>query len=343
MKKIRSFPKYYKIQQRRLRRFLAAVERKHPRIYFARKLRKDRKKVLNELNYAEITAPPNFSLVNHPDDLIDFLEHLRVLVFQRNNVVIDLSKIVDVTNDALIAMLAVINDQKSKKHLNVTVYKPNDTNVQERFMESGISEQIPSLQGLTPPNLGRIRQINGLRADLKKANELIGFATRKIFGQKRSLKDVQRVFSECIDNTAGHANPEKQLSEMWWATVFCDLKKGVAYFSLLDNGIGIFESLKMQWPKELGLFVKYRTNTALLKAIFEGEVLSRTGLSNRGNGLPGIYKARARNQIRRLVVITNNVFADFDKGEYRKLNRSFRGTFYYWEVHNENNDQGKQN
>ena len=339
MKKIKSFPKFLKYQRQRQKRALKNSRRK--------KLLNSITAIYSSYNYLQIyedrgfqsIVPPYlFSMVRNPELMIRFLNKLKLAVYNGRNVVLDFSNVIDISNDGFIALLSVIQDSKVPKTVIVNAIIPRDYKVKKRLMECGISEASTGLQTITPKS-GRFRQKSSLTADTEEANELIQFATRQIYGKKKELKDVQRILSECIDNTTYHANPTKRLAERWWGTVFFDEEEDTAYFSILDNGIGIIESLRVNWMGALKLKIKYSSNVELMRDIFKGGILSSTRESNRGNGLPNIFRARSRRQFSRLICITNNVYIDFDKDDYRLLENSFSGTFFYWEVSDDaNND-----
>jgi hypothetical protein len=334
MRKIRNFPRYRKSQERAHRRYLYLNHRKRRESTFRKGRLKTKEKLVRSRSLA-IPAPPNFSFINNTEGMIIFLDRLRVALDLKQSVLVDLSEVVEITNDALIAMLSVIQDPRVANNVEAFVKLPEESSkVAARLRESGIREQFAGLQDVVPAKHGRIRNKWSLEADTSKANELIAFATKEVFGRKKQLRDVQRILSECVDNTTFHASGkrDRKLHEAWWATVFCEGNPKVAYFSVLDNGVGIAEHLKINWLNQLKLLKKYQTNPDLLKAVFEGAVLSSTGLSNRGNGLPAIFRARSRGQFSALIVITNNVYIDFDQGLYRELPKPFRGTFFYWEV-----------
>ncbi len=332
MKKIRNFPSYIKLLRRRKKR---AFKKTRKRYYAKAFTNID---VLKQIGYVYMIAPNNFSLVNNPNIMIWFLNRLKKIVSEGKSVLLDFADITEVTNDGLISLLSIIQDGRVPSNVRIKAKKPKDQKLRKRLKESGISQESTGLGSEAAAKYGRFRQKSSLSADMEEANELIKFATKEIFGRRDTLKDVQRIFGECIDNTTYHANPKKPMAERWWGTVFCNNKTKTAYFSVLDNGVGIIESLKVGWAKKIEFLFSYENNAALLRAVFQGGVLSSTGQSNRGNGLPNIFKARERRQFTRLIVISNNVYVDFDKDNYQLLQHSFNGTFFYWEVRNEDDD-----
>ena len=70
----------------------------------------------------------------------------------------------------------------------------------------------------------------------------------------------------------------------------------------------------------------------MVRWLFVGDVGSRTDLPGRGKGLPKIARAHADGEIKRLVVLSNRVYANFETKEFRKLNEEFSGTLLYWEI-----------
>lgn len=332
MKRIKDFPRYRKLQEQRARRTEVTRRRRYfssGRGYSAAEIRRH---VAQAANIQVVYAPEIFSFVNNTERMIAFISDLKDTIYRmKRSAIIDLSLVHTVTNDAIILMLSVAQDKRIPRWIEINVTMPTNDKAAKRLRESGIEEHL-GIRQVGLPKSGRIRVRSSYDADSEMVNELIQHATRTLWGERRPLKKVQRILTECITNTEEHAGGEAggPKEKMWWGTVFCE--PSVACFSLLDNGVGIVESLKAEWFTRLPLLTRYRDNRELLKAVFDGKVLSSTNLSNRGNGLPAIYKARNKKEFVRLVLITNNVLIDFDKNEYRLLSDSFVGTFFYWEV-----------
>lgn len=335
MKKIRNFPRYRKLQERRGKRADREPGRRSRGSRRTFSIARVRQEVLTQgLGYLTLEAPRNFSLARNPEEMIEFISELkRILAVLKRNVLLDLSMVTKVRNDAIILVLSVVQDRTLKRGLKVYIKKPNNEAAANRLRESGIEEYY-EIQRVGQPKSGRIRVRSSYDANSEIANELIQHATRTLFGKRRPLKKVQRILAECIANTEEHAggDPNRTKVKMWWGSVFCDRANNVAYFSLLDNGVGIIESLKTDWFQRLPQLAKYGNSISLMRAVFDKKVLSRTNLSNRGNGLPAIFRARAKREFTNLILITNNVYIDFDKNEYRLLKDSFSGTFFHWEV-----------
>jgi hypothetical protein len=131
----------------------------------------------------------------------------------------------------------------------------------------------------------------------------------------------------------------------WWLSVNPIKEEKRVCFSFVDYGVGVFTNLQSKnadskfymWAEKLSKLVSFKNNTDLLKLILKG-VLHQTVTKKhyRGKGLPGIAEAMRRNQLSNLHIVTNDVYGNVSKDEYKTMNDSFSGTFVYWEV-SENN------
>ena len=133
-----------------------------------------------------------------------------------------------------------------------------------------------------------------MKADV--ASALIRFSAEKLFGEPLKLKGVYTTLIECMNNTINHATMDEDDKEVWWATVYFDEERKIAFFNFLDNGVGILESLDLKWHNDLKLMTGLKNNADILREVLEGKIGSRIGLSYRGKGLPEIYKRFRREQ-----------------------------------------------
>jgi hypothetical protein len=119
-------------------------------------------------------------------------------------------------------------------------------------------------------------------------------------------------------------------SVRWHWSISHEDSNRLVKFSFVDNGRGLLATLKGGPLRRL--VYMFKDDVDLVETAFRNGIHSRTGLTWRGKGLPTIFEAYEENYIRNLVVITNDVYIDFDKGIKRKLVTSFDGTYYYWVV-----------
>ena len=170
------------------------------------------------------------------------------------------------------------------------------------------------------------------RADGEYAKKLIDFAGRDE-GTPLRLKVAYAHLVECMGNTHQHAsqNPGEQT---WWGSVFRDTRRHCDCFTFIDMGVGIFNSVELSTRLQIYKLTGFR-RTQILKELLEGKIPSSTGQPYRGKGLPTIYRSGLDGKIRRLVILTNNVYADAARGEFLSLSCEVKGVILYWEVPHE--------
>jgi hypothetical protein len=135
-----------------------------------------------------------------------------------------------------------------------------------------------------------------------------------------------------MNNTVNHAAVGSNPKESWWASVFYDEKGKIARFNFFDNGIGILDSINLKLGDKIKHYIGLKQRTNIMQDAITGKLGSRTGLSYRGKGLPTIYKAFNEGCMTNLIIISNDVYVNVGKNEYTNLGKSFKGTFFHWEV-----------
>lgn len=283
--------------------------------------------------FENLKAPSNFSFVENTVSVLTYLEDIQARINRRKPVLINLKDITNLTNDAIVLLLAFIKNPTITKGVPIQGNYPRDKELRKIFHESGVfgangNDTEPKNYILTRRNK---------KAEGGIANELIKRATKIIFGQEARCPGVYRALMESMANTCYHAKPQQIGHETWWLTVYHDKAANKVSFAFIDLGVGIFKSSKMSGFKEkLTSFFGITDNRDVLKEIISGRKMSSTKIPYRGKGLPNIYKGLERNYYSNLRVISNDVKADLSINKYEKLSKEFRGTFLYWELNNTN-------
>ena len=157
-------------------------------------------------------------------------------------------------------------------------------------------------------------------------------AVEHITGKQGYFKPIYSIAQEICANSVEHAN-EKIYKKNWLFS--SSYLNDEVVFTMTDIGDGILKTLKRKLMKQIqdGLF---KDSVDVLVNAFEKQYESRTQDPNRNKGLPKIYKVSSEKYIKNLIVVTNNVFLDFDNPEKSKMLRNtFKGTFYYWILNKE--------
>lgn len=365
MKKYTQSPRHLKHIQRRARRSLAARlrfkgYRRQRNREEGRRPQADRQRLHQfhhqPIPYTKVTAPPVLSFVQNPEEVSSFISNLGTCFNKRTPVWVVLKNVKEITYDGITVLLSVVIRFKSNQ-IRFNGDLPSDTGVRQTLQESGFFDHLLNenfrdrdTYALTSKSLIHTHAMRNVDSVL--GQKIIESASETVWGQRRRCPGVQRAFIELMLNTNNHASLEKEGEKHWWLSVKHIKEEGRVKFSFVDYGVGVFHSLKNKRPgskffdilERLQERFRYGNNADVLKLIFQGELhRTATGKPFRGKGLPGIYEALEKNKISNFVMITNNVFFNSLRKEYRILSNEFQGTFVYWELTQQNQSLPHEN
>jgi hypothetical protein len=323
-------------QERRLQK----ERRRRKRYVRQRNIDRERRKSLrsrSKKSRITIPAPTNFSFIDNPEELIDYVESARSICREGKRVYFDLADVENLTVDAVTVLLAVLQTSPIRR----TLYGGNlplKTEFRDTLAYSGFLDHV-GYAGKRP-----VKQAIMLKRQHKKvhgtvAQEMRRFATTRTLGRDEPYRAIQESAVDCMANAQEHAIPGSEGSISWFFSVYFDTVTKVTKFSFVDCGVGILKSITMRDRTRFeALIDSSKSAHGLLRSIFEGKIGSRTGQPNRGRGLPKIWRYFSKNEIRRLIVITNGAYVNFDQpSRSRTLPVQFDGTFIYWELWPESN------
>lgn len=280
------------------------------------------------------TAPPNFSFIDNTTPVLEYLEDLKYCFNRKQNVLIDLRNITNITNDAIVLLMSVIWNPAITKGVIVKGNYPKDDKLRKILIESGVFKQEIKDDS---QHVNYILTRKNKKAEGKDAAELIRRATKVIFGSDGRCPGIYKALMECMANTCYHAKPQKTGYETWWLTVYHNRDANHVSFAFIDTGVGIFKSNKMRdFGAQFASLFGLSDNREILGEILSGRKRSSTKIPYRGKGLPAIYKGLERNYYSNLKIISNDVKADLVTNEFIKLDAEFKGTFLYWELNSSN-------
>lgn len=299
-------------------------------------------------DYKKVTAPENFSFIENPAGVVEFISKLEKYYTNTEKVFVVLKHVKSISYDAIVVLLSIMVLFKAKK-IRFNGDFPDNEEANVIIEESKFLKYL--YQSFKEEDRYQLGQNSSIMThawkdvDSELGNEIIKSASKTIWGKEKRCQGVQRTLIELMLNTNNHADDIKKGEKHWWLSVHHNKAKKKVSFAFIDFGVGVFTSLnnKRSGSKFFGVLdklkekIKIGNNSELLKLIMDG-TLHRTasGKSYHGKGLPGINKARERNQISNLNIITNDVHANLDNDSYELMSKTFSGTFVYWEL-NENN------
>jgi hypothetical protein len=230
-------------------------------------------------------------------------------------------------------MFLSVIDELIKIGIGITGTKPKIIIERDKLEKSGFFKYMNGKVEIKNSNTkntilrtgGKSNTHIDLSTEIKNANETV-------WGIKGRNPPLRGTVFEMIRNSYDHAFKNEN-NVIWHLGISHDEDEKQVKFSFVDNGRGIIKSFSEGF---LGtLFNMFRDNCDILETAFRNGIESRTGLSWRGKGLPTIFENYEDGYLKNLVVISNDVFIDFDRNIYKKLNVPFKGTYYFWVLNEE--------
>lgn len=289
-----------------------------------------------------VVAPRDCRLVENASEVIGFVDRIRQAKRRSRSPYLDLARVDSLSPDTVQLLHSTMKDPRlpsAPSHGNV----PMETSAARLLMSSGFFDDVEvppaGLKDVTPS--GRMKQRTSTKVEPETANELVRLAETTL-GKLVCRQASYRTLSEAMNNTRHHASsplgrsseasgPKKH--EAWWASVYCDRKRGIATFTMIDNGIGVVESIKRRRLIHLFHALGLRSEAEIVEGLFRrGVIGSRTKQSNRNQGLPFMLQDLEEGRIRNLVFITNGVMLEVGTWRSTPLERAFSGTIVRWEA-----------
>ncbi len=283
----------------------------------------------------QVPAPEIFSLIIKPEEVLNFFSVVHKYLLKKAEVALDFSNISKVTPDALVLLIAKINNAKFCNGTRIYGNKPLKPEIDEIFRQSGFYKLIRIEK--TQPEQGLLHTMKNTIVDTQVAVEARKLTASKTFGNDNKIRPLYRTLIECMANTTKHAKGANYRNETWWMIVLNNRTTKITSFSFIDTGVGIFKSTKMKTLTKFAIKIGLRSNITILKDLVEGKIQSSTGLPYRGKGLPKIYKDYTNGDLHNLHIISNNVYANFKENIFVELDNPLNGTFFYWEILPSNN------
>ncbi len=301
----------------------------------------------------EFYIPQVFSIIKNPEETIKFLngmiddvEKVRKKYLNKDKNVktfyLKMKNTIEITGDALMYLLTIIKntrgdkfvpinwvgdfpkDEKNKKFLQNSGYLKYMKTAKENLLQTNDHIQIKNGQGYEYKSDGKIIDIR---------QEIIDFTCEKLKKDKTQINFLMTMLIEMITNIKDHAYDRESLFEHNWY-IFVENSDDKILYTFMDNGLGIPTTIKKSnfelIKEKLLLDKEYKYIEAGVSGI---EKRSKTGLLERGNGLPSIYEQYTSNKIDNLVIISNKAY--YKKECPRDLENNLNGTIFYWEINKE--------
>lgn len=310
-----------------------SATKKRKRKVFAPRIHKTFQKLSGTPEFLELHAPERLTLSFEDSQLVlSFIKRIKKVGSLGYFIFLQLNGVTVIEEGAISMLLSVITELE-KKRIFFKGNKPLNVNAKDILERSGFFEHMQGKISATNKTT-KNKILKTGNNDLRQHELAIEIhkSMETVWGEKARCPSLYAGIGEMMRNSCDHAfSDEKSIRWHLGMSHFDDAK--TVKFSFVDNGKGIISTYKRKGL--LNKILNYFSDTAeMLASAFENGIESRTGLPWRGKGLPTIFEMYSEKIITNLIVITNNVYLDFDRGIYKKIEIGFTGTYYFWQVTN---------
>jgi len=283
--------------------------------------------------FKEVRAPTNLTLqYEDVEEVLRFIKTIKRLGHKGYFPDLKLEGVKKIGEGAIAMLLSVISDLERNRIFSKG-NKPDDEHCRDTLEKSGFFRHMnASISKKNSVSKSRILKTGSILTQQDELVPEIHKSMETIWGKSARCPALYGGLGEMMRNSCDHAFSNKR-SVIWHLGITHFEKDNNCKFSFVDNGDGIISTYNRK-----GIFKKiasfFTDNGDILETAFKDGIQSRTGLSWRGKGLPTIFEMYSDKIITNLVVITNDVYLDFDRGINKSLKTDFSGTYYFWRIDN---------
>lgn len=310
---------------------------KYKSIYYFNEEQDEKKNIL-VLRY---NAPKKFSIVKNPNETYEFFYELRDGIRKNKRdieVMINLSRVEELTVDAIMYLLALVCNTKARKGYTI-IFKgnqPQNSNANRLLEESGFYNYVRSDKSQLQSSNDKIQIISGQDVKSSVAGKIVEFINDRCRTKINFTFGLYDILIELMNNTVQHAyNGNELLDEKNWYLYAADLENRIKLV-FLDTGSGIAETVNRKFGEKVKDAVNGRTEDNIyIESALHGELRSQTGEKNRGNGLPTIYKYAKSREISKFRIHSGKAICkirDTGRIDSKDLKESLFGTLVYLEI-----------
>jgi len=293
-----------------------------------------------------VVAPVRLSLIENPEETLEFFSSVLKSVSRRREVFLDLSGIEVLTTDAVMCLLSAIEATRGGgKRTKMSGNYPVADECNRLLVDSGFYGFVYTATplGVTVNNEDIYAIASGSKVDPNQASEVKAFAVDHL-GIEAGSSEAKKLYTsiiECMANTRNHAyGDERKTKRKWWLMAHYRPESCTVSFTFVDNGLGIPATVRRKFADAVrttarALSVSPRSqyiDADLIESAMKGEHRTKTRLEHRGKGLRSIYDGAKDGHLLRLQVISRHGMVDCTEDSKRRLSGAFEGTLVFWDV-----------
>ena len=257
----------------------------------------------------------------------------------------DLSKIEIVSPAAIMYLIAVINNTRRIKMLNIKCSGnvPVNNIARKQFESVGFYNYVNITKRFAETkDPERIRILHGKESNVAITSSICDFVNEKCSSNNLLLtKRLYPMLVELMTNVKQHAY-HKDMGTMnpnWY--IYVENTTNYLEFVFLDTGRGIPATVRKNWAEKLITVIGLdKSDTTYIVAALRGEFRTETKEGHRGKGLPEIYNASVnpKSRINDLVIVSGGgLCKDNSDGtiDEKSIAKNFEGTLFSWKFEKE--------
>lgn len=294
-----------------------------------------------------VRAPKEMSLFDATGITLDFFEDVIEKIRKcslRYTLYFDLSQVEYITPDAVMYLIAIINNTRRVRALSIHCQgnMPTNTAAKAVFEDAGFFKFVYA------PNSGNIKDStkhmkiqNGAHADNILAASFCDFVHANCQKNYIDTKRLYPMIVELMTNTHQHAyhsarerDGHLEMYSNWY--IFAQDVGNAIRFVFLDTGVGIPRTVSRKIREKLSELLNTNNDVAYLQSALKGDYSrTETRLDYRGKGLPGIYEDCQNGHITNLKIISGRAkcLVNSDASiTAEKTDLCFEGTLFVWDI-----------
>ena len=292
---------------------------------------------INKNKLFKIAPPDNFSIINNPNPSILFFEELQKHMLRLDPVFVEMKNISQITVDALVYYIAVLQKLKSK----LTLYLlrgsfPEDKKTLNLMTRSGFLKYFQTAENNIKIHDDFIEIKSGNIADNQIVKSICLFVMKKLDVGRIGTQKLYDIIFEMMLNTKHHAySVQNRNYDNWLLFLRFSPEKKSIKFIFMDTGYGIPNTVRQnkleiakKWFSQFGV-TDFNENDLVYSAL-NGAYRTQTKEGYRGKGLPRINKAFKDGYINNLSILSSR--ACIKSNERYDLESKMIGTLFFWTI-----------
>lgn len=293
-----------------------------------------------------VKAPRIFSIMTDPNSTLNFFNEVYKVIKQLHfgeELFFDLSKIENVTVDAIMYLIALLKNTKrlNLMHINCSGNVPLYEEARKVIETSGFYKYVFSRYSVKYRVSLNIKISSSKVADPTLAGKICDFVHNNSSLGRLETKPLFTMIMELMTNTQQHAyRYTNSIKSNWY--IFVESGHKQIQFVFLDTGEGIPNTIRKKFWEKIKSGI-YKSDSQFISSALRGEFRTETRLEHRGKGLPEIYNKASDKIISDFSIVSGNGQCDVDDtGNIieTKLLSELKGTLFCWKLnkHKKEND-----